>query len=196
MAFNLNKEIGFKSNKTSYPTKTTINFISNKQAKNDKIALIIFAIFMLCLAVFVKLAVLNPLSKINQAERNYRIMEAQLDTYRDQLKDYNEVEAKYNELVGSFLTDTELSYLNRLAIIDMIEDDIMKFVDVKSWAISNNTIRITTGNTTMDTVSKIVNVLNTDSRNSYVNVTTTKAEKNANDYVVANIVVTYSGAGE
>ena len=118
------------------------------------------------------------------------------DTYRNQLKDYSEVEATYNEMVGTFLTDTELSYLNRSAIIDMIKDDVMNYVDVKSWNISNNTIRITTGNTTMDTVSKIVNVLNTDSRNSYVNVTTTKAEKDSNDYVVANIVVTYSGAGE
>ena len=196
MAINLNKEIGLKSNKTNYPSKTTINFISNKQAKNDKIALIAFAVFLLCLAVFVKLAVLNPLAKISAAEKNYRIMEAQLDSYRDQLKDYSEVEAKYNEMVGSFLTDTELSYLNRLAIIDMIKEDVMNYVDIKSWSISNNTIRITTGDTTMDTVSRIVNVLNTDSRNSYVNVTTTKAEKDSNDYVVANIVVTYSGAGE
>ncbi len=196
MAFNLNKEIGFKSNKTNYPSKTTINFISNKQAKNDKIALIVFAIFMLCLAVFVKFAVLNPLAKISEAERTYRIREAELNNYRNQLNDYNEVEAKYNELVGSFLTDAELSYLNRLAIINMIEEDVMKYVDVKSWSISNNTIRITTGETTMDTVSKIVDILNTDSRNSYVNVTTTKAEKDSNDYVTANIVVTYSGAGE
>lgn len=195
MAIDLNKPIGGKG-KTDYPTKTTINFISNKQAKNDRTALIAFAVFLVLLAIFVKFAVLNPLQRINEAERNYRIMESQLDNYRKQLADYDKIQEQYNEMVGSFLSDDELACLNRLAIIEMIEEDVRDNVAVQSWTISNNTVRITTGNTTMDTISKIVNILNTDKRNSYVNVTTTKTENDSHDYVVGNIVVTYSGAGE
>ena len=160
-------------------------------------ALILFAIFMVCLAVFVKFAVIDPLNKVAKAERVYNEMERQLDAYRSELANYDEVQSEYNEMVGSFLTETELSYQDRIDMLNMVERDVRDYVEIQSVTISNNTIRVQTGKTTMDTVSHIVNVLDSDSRNSYVTVTSTQTEKSdTTDYVYANLIINYSGAGE
>ena len=193
MALNLN----LKKEKITLPKKRTINFISDRTEKNNRMALILFAVFMLCLAVFVKFAVIDPLNKVAKAERVYNEMERQLDGYRSELANYNEVQAEYNEMVGSFLTETELSYQDRIDMLNMVERDIRDYVEIQSITVSNNTIRVQTGKTTMDTVSHIVNVLDSDSRNSYVTVTTTQTEKSdSTDYVYADLIINYSGAGE
>lgn len=188
-------ELSFKKkeNKVNYPTKTTINFISNQQQKNDRAAIIGFVVFMLFLGIFVKFAVIDPLNKVNQAEAVYRSMESQLNSYKTALADYEDVENRYNELVGSFMSESEASYLDRIDIIKMVEEDVMKYVEVRSIAISGNTVRVSTDTSTMDNISNIVNILLNDSRNSYVTVTTAQANKDVKDMVYANLVIVYSG---
>ncbi|MBR3265146.1 MAG: hypothetical protein IKI61_04195 [Erysipelotrichaceae bacterium] len=194
MALDLNFK---KKEKIVLPKKKTINFISDRTEKNNRTAVILFVIFMLCLAVFVKFAVIDPLNKVAQAERLYNEMERQLDGYRKELANYNEVQDQYNEMVGSFLTETELSYQDRIDILNMVERDIRDYVEIQSITMSNNTVRVLTGQTTMDTVSHIVDVLESDSRNSYVTVTTTQTDNSdRTDYVYANLIINYSGAGE
>ena len=191
MALTLKKE-----NKVAYPTKTSINFISNAQHEANRMAVILFVVFLLFLAIFVKFGVLDPLARVSEAERAYRIMESEVSTYKEQLKDYEDIQNQYNEIVGTFLTETEASYLDRTDIIKMIEEDIKANVDIKSISISGNTARITTDVSTMDNISSIVDTLLADSRNSYVNVSTTRADRNSNDEVYADIMVVYSGVVE
>ena len=193
MALNLN----FKKEKLVLPKKKTINFISDRAEKTNRMAVILFAIFMVCLAIFVKFAVIDLLNKVAAAERTYNEMERQLDVYRKELANYNEVQDQYNEMVGNFLTETELSYQDRIDMLNMVERDIRDYVEIQSITMSNNTIRVLTGQTTMDTVSHIVNVLASDSRNSYVTVTTTQTDNaDRTDYVYANLIINYCGAGE
>ena len=185
-----------KEKKVNYPTKTTINFISDAQSKQNRAALIGFAIFLVFFALFVKFAIIDPLAKINEAQAAYNEMNSQLDVYRNELKDYADVQARYNEVVGTFMSDNEASYLDRTDIIKMINEDIKENVDIQSITISGNTARVKTGVSSMDTVSSIVDILVNDSRNSYVTVSTTQADNNSNEQVYADIVVNYSGVAE
>ena len=186
-------ELTLKKENVNYPEKRSINFISNEQRKNNRNAIIVFVLFLIFLAFFVKFAVINPLNKVNEAERQYRQMEAQLNSYKEELSDYNEVLELYNEKVGSFMSETEASYLDRTDIIKMVEDDIKANVNIQSIAISANTVRVTTDVSSMDNISSIVEILLSDTRNSYVTVTTTQANKDSNDLVYADIIVVYSG---
>ncbi|MBQ6492458.1 MAG: hypothetical protein IJI92_01120 [Erysipelotrichaceae bacterium] len=185
-----------KKEKINLPSKKTINFISDRTARNNRMALIIFGVFMVLLLIFTKFCVLDPMAKVAKAEAAYNQMNAQLNEYRNQLSDYDKVQDEYNEMVGSFLTETELSYNDRMDMIRMVEKDIKDVVDIQSITVSNNTIRVTTGMTTMDTVSHIVGILDADSRNSYVTVTTTQTERDSSEYVYADLIINYSGAGE
>ena len=161
---NLNKELSFKKNKNNLPSKTSINFIVDTETKTNRISIVLFLVFLVLLGIFTKFAVIDPLAKVAKAEREYREAEKQLDVYRNELSNYAEVAAEYNEKVGTFLTDSERSYLDRTEILAMIKEDIFSHVNVKSISISGNTVRVSTATTTMDLISDITQILLDDPR--------------------------------
>ncbi|MBR5341373.1 MAG: hypothetical protein IK151_05555 [Erysipelotrichaceae bacterium] len=190
---NLNKEISFKKNKNNLPSKTSINFIVDTETKTNRISIVSFLIFLVLLGLFTKFAVLDPLAKVAKAEREYRAAEKQLDVYRNELVNYGEVAAEYNEKVGTFLTDDERSYLDRTDILQMVKEDIFRYVNVRSISISGNVVRVSTATTTMDKISDIVQVLLNDSRVSYVTPKTTKVDNDASENVTADLEIGYRG---
>ena len=190
---NLNKEISFGKNKNSLPSKTSINFIVDNQTKINRISIILFVIFMILLGIFTKFAIMDPLAQVARAEREYHEAEKKLDVYRNELTNYAEVAAEYNEKIGSFLTNDERSYLDRTEILDMIKEDIFSHVDVRSIGISGNVVRVSTATTTMDNISQIVQILLNDSRIAYVTPKTTKVDVDAKENVTADFEIGYRG---
>lgn len=174
----------------SYPKKRTMNFVVDKEEKTNKIAVVCFGVFLVALLLFTKFGVIDTLSKTSALESNYNSSNAQLNELRAALSDYSEVEEKYNSLVGSFLTDEEKSSLNRTDIIRMLDQDVFAYVDVTSFSITGNTISIYTGVTDLNTVSRVVSVLQNDSRTEYVTVNRTLADSEDSSRITADIEVT------
>lgn len=190
MELNLIKK---KETKVVYPSKTSINFISDSTKRNNRIALITFIVFLLFLGLFVKFAIVDQIAKVSKAESEYNTYASQIETYKKELENYSEIKAEYDEKVGVFLNDEEKSYGDRMAILKMIDQDVKAYVTVKSINISSNTIRITTDVSSMSTISDVVKVLLNDERNYSVNVKTTKADQDTDDLVTADIIVVYGG---
>ncbi len=183
--------------KVHYPTKKVMNFVHDEQAKTDRHAIVIFIIFLLFLALFTKLFVINPLNKVNQLESNYNQMAAQVQQYQDTLGDYDSVKDAYDDKAGSFLSDDEKQELNRTDILDMIQEDVAPYVGISSIQISGAQVTVHTDDTTLDTVSGIIARLQADSRNGYVTVTTTSSsDQSNNDLVQADIEITYGSVTE
>ncbi|MDY5276879.1 MAG: hypothetical protein SPH06_03365, partial [Erysipelotrichaceae bacterium] len=96
------------SNKLSnYPKKKNINFVVDNTEKYNKISILCFVVFMIFLVFFTKFAVIDTLSAINKLESNYNSVLSQIEAYNAKMSDYDEVEARYNDLVGDFLTQDE-----------------------------------------------------------------------------------------
>lgn len=188
----LKKEIGGKKKDNPFPTKTSINFISNAQERKNKIALILFPIFLVVLALFVYFCVIGPLNKVSEAESKYNAVVRQNEQYKEILKNYSEIQREYNELTGNFLNENESSYFDRTEIIEMIEEDVLSSVNLSSLQINGNVIKITTGSTTMNDISNIVNVLLNDSRVADVNAKTAKASEDSS-VVTASLEIVYGG---
>lgn len=68
--------------KVHYPSKKVMNFVHDEQAKTDRHAIVIFIIFLMFLALFTKLFVINPLNKVNQLESNYNQMAVRCSSIR------------------------------------------------------------------------------------------------------------------
>ena len=185
-----------KKDNNHYPDKTEINFIVDKEEKTNRIAIILFMIFLVFLGFFVRYAVLGPLQKVADAERAYRMQESQLNAYKKEVADFDEIQRQYNEMVGDFLNEEEKNYLHRTDILTMIQEDVLNYTEIKSIQISGNTIRVTTGTTTLNTISFIVDGLLKDERNKYVTVKTTQTDNEQTDSVIANLEIIYGGAGE
>ena len=183
--------------KVHYPSKKVMNFVHDEQAKTDRHAIVVFIIFLLFLAVFTKLFVINPLNKVNQLESNYNQMAAQVQQYQETLGNYDSVKAAYDDKAGSFLSDDEKQELNRTAILDMIQEDVAPYVGISSIKIAGAQVSVFTDDTTLDTVSGIIARLQADSRNGYVTVTTTSSsDQSNNDLVQADIEITYGSVAE
>ena len=183
--------------KVHYPTKKVMNFVHDEQAKTDRHAIVVFIIFLLFLALFTKLFVINPLNKVNQLESNYNQMAAQVQQYQETLGNYDSVKAAYDDKAGSFLSDDEKQELNRTDILDMIQEDVAPYVGISSIKIAGAQVSVFTDDTTLDTVSGIIARLQADSRNGYVTVTTTSSsDQSNNDLVQADIEITYGSVAE
>lgn len=192
----LSKEISFQK-KSVYPTKTSINFIADDQQKKDKKAVMLFVVFLLVLAVFVKLAVIDPLNKISSLEKQYNDTETLIEQYQTANADYSDIKAKYDSLSGSFMTDDEKSHMNRMDMIQMLEDDLINDVPVQSVQITGSSISVHTGSTTLPVVSDLLAKMQNDSRNSYVTVTTTSASGASDSAMVtADFEIVYAGGTE
>lgn len=183
--------------KVHYPSKKVMNFVHDEQAKTDRHAIVVFIIFLLFLAVFTKLFVINPLNKVNQLESNYNQMAAQVQQYQETLGNYDSVKAAYDDKAGSFLSDDEKQELNRTDILDMIQEDVAPYVGISSIKIAGAQVSVFTDDTTLDTVSGIIARLQADARNGYVTVTTTSSsDQSNNDLVQADIEITYGSVAE
>ena len=185
----------FKLKKNSAPSlkTTTINFVSNKKQEGNKKTIAGFLVFVLLMIPFIKFGVLDQLSKLNEAENNYRFYEDEKTALLAKLANYTDVKKEYDSMVGTYLSETEKANEDRLEIIDMVEEDIMEYVDITSLSIVNNSVTVQTGLTSMSTVSNIVKILNDDERNSFVGVTTAKSSDPNEERVSAQIKITYRG---
>ena len=110
------------------------------------------------------------------------------------MSDYDEVEARYNDLVGDFLTQDEQLSSSRSQIIDMIKKDI-GFEHVENYTIDGQTIIVYTTAMTIKDVTSILNVLQDDSNVSFATCKSTIYDKNNESLVHGEFEIIYNTIG-
>lgn len=193
----LSRDITFgKKNRTGYSTKTYINLVQDKTETDNRRAILLFLLFLVCLGVFVKFAVIDQLAKINRAEAAYRTIESQVQAARQTNSEYADVKKEYDEVTAWYMTEEEKMEVDKNNVFRMLEEDIMPYVGIQSVQIAGNTIVVQTNVTNLHTVSTFLSVLQNDSRNGFVTVTTANAsnEDQSNNSVIASVIITYGGA--
>ena len=169
-----------------------INFIKTDRKKTNLATIGFFLIFLVCLGLFVWFGIMKPMREVDAARKNYQETEARLNAVKKSNEIYDEVKFEYDTTFGTYMTDEEISYLQRTGMLDMLEDDILSEVPIRSIAVGNDRIVVQTGNTTLPKISELLQVMQTDSRNSYVTVTTTAADSQAdNEFVAAVFQIVY-----
>lgn len=186
----LSKDI--KISKDSYPSKRTMNFISDKESKTNKLSLIVFVVFIVLLLIFTKFFVVDTVSKTNDLISAYNSNKSQLDALNEQLSDYETIEEQYNELVGVFLNDDEKNCLNRTDIIKLLDDDVLPYVEITNFTISSNQVNVYTGVSSLNTISSVLSILQNDDRTHYVTINRTVADSEDNSLVSAEILITFA----
>lgn len=184
----LSREIKLKKDK--YPTKRTMNFVEDNESASNRKTIIIFVVFMIFLGLFTKFGVIDFLNKTNQLEADYNAGNTQIAELQEKLKDYSSVEEQYNSMVGSFLSDDEKYSLNRPEILKMVDEDILPVVSISGITINNENVSVYTGLTDLNTISKVVDIIEKDERTDYVTVSRTVADSNDTGLVSATIEIT------
>lgn len=178
--------------KPKYPDKQTINLaLKETDAISVRNQIIAFGVFIICLGLFVKFAVIGRLEAVEQAKRTYLETQQHIQTLEERAKEYNEVKKLYGRLNDTFLSESEKKEIDRMEIINLIEACVIERADIERMSITGNEVTITIVDTTLGAVSEIVAALEKDDRTGYVTVFTagTDSQKQQAGTVSADIMV-------
>ena len=136
------------------------------------------------------------MAKLEKAKQSYNEMQARLDSYKAKIKDYNTIEEEYGILTGSYLNEAELAIIDRKEMYAMVDEDILKYVDLSEIVIKGNKMEITTAPGEWPVISKVVEILTSDPRISYVTTSYTQNKEKNDEDITANIVLIFVGGEE
>ncbi len=190
-----NKKVKKKSIVSSYPSKKTINFVSDNTKKYNKISLIGFVVFLIALIIFTKFGVVDTLSKISTLESNYNSTISLINEYNTKLESYSEIEEKYNNLVGTYLSESEQLSTSRVEIINMINADFDGFNNIINYTIDGQNVIVYTSAMSLADVSKYLNVLQNDNRILYATCKRTIYDDDNNKLVHGEFEIIYNTLG-
>lgn len=168
----LNKEIHF-SRKDKYPEKRSLNLCRlNENPHKTAKTWGLFAVYLVCLALFANFAVMKPLQKINQLEASYNQQQQTLSKMQNANADYEQVRAEYSHYGNGYLNDQEAVLEDRLDMIDVIESQLLNQGALAGVNITGNTAELTIDSEKLGNVSGIVAQLEQSDIVSYVTVST------------------------
>lgn len=188
----LNKSIG----KVRYPDKTSINLLMRDNSVRDpKFQIILFVIFAVVLALFVKFLVVDKLAEAYDAEKAYTQMQTQIDQLRASNEKYDQVREEYSHYGNGYLNDEEKIEQNRMAMMRVIQRNVISKSEIQSVEISGNVATLTIDNIRLKTVSDIVASLEDDDIVSFVTVSTAGTNTDSNALVTATVIINFVPKG-
>ena len=188
----LNKSIG----KVRYPDKTSINLLMRDNSVRDpKFQIILFVIFAVVLALFVKFLVVDKLAEAYDAEKAYTQMQTQIDQLRASNEKYDQVREEYSHYGNGYLNDEEKIEQNRMAMMRAIQRNVISKSEIQSVEISGNVATLTIDNIRLKTVSDIVASLEDDDIVSFVTVSTAGTNTDSNALGTATVIINFVPKG-
>lgn len=152
-SFSLGKSGG---KKVVIPTKTTMNFARKesgvKLGRVAPAALVVIAI----VAIGAKVGILDLLDQKTAAYASLASKQEQLVAISMQLTEYDEVAALYGRYSYGWMDESETSLVNRLDVLDLIEEKLASAAYVSNFSVNGNVLTLNLSGVTLDEISAIV----------------------------------------
>ena len=176
------KQIGKKGKgKAGYPNKQYINILDGmKSDDNRTLEILIFIIFLVALGVFTKFGVIDKISEASAAEAAYNEVQRQITELKEQNADYDKVKKDYRHYGLGYLDDTEILLVDREDVLDLLDKYVLKNADIKTLAVTDNTVTLTVEKTRLNAISSIVKELEADPDVAFVTVNVAGTDREVN----------------
>lgn len=176
------KQIGKKGKgKAGYPNKKYINILDGmKPDENRTLEILIFILFLIALAIFTKFGVIDKIAEASAAEAAYNNMQRQITELKEQNADYDKVKKDYSHYGLGYLDDTEILLVDREDVLDLLDKYVLKNADIKTLAVTDNTVTLTVEKTRLNAISSIVKELEADSDVAFVTVNVAGTDRDVN----------------
>jgi hypothetical protein len=190
----LKKEISFGVKKEKYPSKRSINLAgvdedSHKTARTWGW----FAIYLVCLALFVRFGVYGPIQKIYELENTYNQDVASLETLQEANSNYEEVRKEYSHYGNGYLNDEESVLQDRMDMLEVVETQLLDQGALAGISISDNTAELTINSEKLGSLSTIVANLESSDIVSYVTVSSSADDEESS--VMSTMTITFKDVG-
>lgn len=181
----------------SLPSKRSINLatVGEKKIKASSAVPAIIVILLIA-AVIGKFTVYDRIAKVSKAQGEVASLQQQIDNANAKIAEFGDLADEYAHFTYSGMTAEELNTADRVAILDLIKNDVMPTLSVSSWTINGNQLDMTVTGDTLQRINEIANNLqNEEDMVNYTTVmTATTDNRNTNrSGVTARIIVVLNG---
>ena len=192
-------DLHFKTRISHYPDKTSINLVEHKADQEKKSTWIAFGIFLVCFAVFVEVAILSPMRKIDEARSRYYAQKRIVDALKETNSDFGKIKKDFDKVSDWYMDASEKKESDKYEALLMLQEDVLPYTTVEALTMTGEEIAVSTGVMKMQDVSDMLIRLQSDQRNACVSLETTVAtdqEETTKDLVRANIRIVYRNNAE
>ena len=196
----LSKPLGAKKSSAVYrgrtPTKQSINLATIGVKRTNWLLVILTMVLILVAAGAIgKFLVYDRLQEVTRAQNEANAVLSEINVYRGKIEQYGELNDLFAHYTYTGMTDEEHNRVDRVAVLDLIQGVILPRLDVSSWSIASNKLKLSVQGNTLQEINLTAQKLMEDELVDYceVNTASTGSDKNnkkvSSEKVSANMVV-------
>ncbi len=138
------------------PSKKTMNFSRHVSSFDLRKMAPYLIVIVIVLALFAKFGFVDQLSKKTDAYAQLGAIQAEQAALDLQLKDYPELEKQYGRYSYGWMSEDEVSLVDRMEIFSLIESKVTDACVVENFAINSNVITMNIRGITLIQASAVV----------------------------------------
>ena len=187
------KEIGKKKASSGLPSKKTMNLVIMEKGDNSKTTdIVLIVLLVIILAVFTKFGVLDIYNEKKAEQEKTDTAQAELEQNKELLTRYEALFEKFNHYFKAFLTADELQLVDRIQLIDMLDEHLFNVAEMQNINITGNTIAISFYDVTLEQVGQLAQDLSDNELVTNVDLQTavTNKDKDGNELTGTEKVLT------
>lgn len=174
-----------------YPVKTKMNLAQQEKAETTFSRAVLFIILIIAAAALIsKFAVIDQYAAVGEAESSLSAMQLQLDDINTKLAGYSEVEDQYKMYSYGYLSSEEVALVDRIEVIDTIEQQLMTAATVSKVEMQDNVVTVSLSGVSLARVGELAGSIKTLPEVANVIVYTAVAET-SDQAVDASMVITF-----
>ena len=138
------------------PSKKTMNFSRHVSSFDLRKMAPYLIVIVIVLALFAKFGFIDQLSKKSDAYAQLADIQSQQEMLDLKLKDYPELEKQYGRYSYGWMSEDEVSLVDRMEVYSLIESKIMDAAVIEDFAINGNVITMNIRGITLIQASSVV----------------------------------------
>lgn len=143
-----------------YPDKQTVNLAERPKTINSPVrAIPIFLCALVVIALFAKFGVIDQITRQQDAADALADAQSRLDLAIALNADYTKISDEYNLYSLNSLSDEELSAVDRLEIIDLLDKELLSSTLVSAVSINGNVMLVQFTGLSLEQTSELIDSL-------------------------------------
>lgn len=138
------------------PTKKTMNFSHHVSSFDLRKMMPAIIVIVIVIALFAKFGIIDQLSKKTAAFAELSDIQTQQEVLNAKLKDYPELEKQYGRYSYGWMSEDEVSLVDRMEVYKLIESKIMDAAVIENFAVNGNVITMNMRGITLKEASAVV----------------------------------------
>ena len=138
------------------PTKKTMNFSHHVSSFDLRKMMPAIIVIVIVFGLFAKFGIIDQLSKKTSAFAELSDIQTQQDVLNAKLKDYPELEKQYGRYSYGWMSEDEVSLVDRMEVYKLIESKVMDAAVIENFAVNGNVITMNMRGITLKEASAVV----------------------------------------